>query len=100
MSIGRHVLAVLPSAPLSILADWARRFTGTPDPQDQLDALRRAELRAKADIRAVLDRLAVEFDMLSHEVDDAMVQVNETLVELTGNVERDLAYEIEQADQW
>lgn len=94
------MLAVLPGAPLSTLAEWARIFTGEPDARDQLDALRRAELKAKADIRAVLDRLAEEFDVLSQDVDAAMASVSDTLGDLTGEVERDLAYEIEQENQY
>lgn len=94
------MLAALPGAPLSILAEWARIFTGEPDARDQLDALRRAELKAKADIRAVLDRLAGEFRVQSHDVDEAMASVNETLGDLTSEVERDLAQEIEEEDQY
>lgn len=94
------MLAVLPGAPLSLLADWARLFTGARSPGDQLDSLRRAELKARADIRVALDRLADEFDISGHEVDEAMVQVDDALGELTGEIEGDLAYDIEQADQY
>ncbi len=55
---------------------------------------------AKAEIRAVLLRLAGEFDISGHEVDEAMAQVGETLSELTGEIESDLAYDIEHADQY
>jgi len=94
------MLAALPGAPLSFLADWARFFTGVRTPGDQLDALRRAELEARADIRAAFDRLAEEFDIPGHEVDEAMAQVEDALGELTSEIEADLAYDIEQADQY
>jgi hypothetical protein len=94
------LLAALPGAHLPLLAEWARQFASVPDARDQLDALHRAELRAKADIRAVLDRLAGEFDVLSHDVDEAMARVIDTLGDLTAEVERDLAHEIEEADQY
>lgn len=94
------MLAALPGAPLSLLADWARLFAGAQTPGDQLDALRRAELKARTDIRAALDRLAAEFDIPGHEVDEAMVQVDDALDDLTGEIEADIAYEIEQADQY
>ena len=100
MSIGRQMLAALPGAPLSLFADWARLFTGAPDSSTQLDALRRAELEAKVEIRAVLQRLAGEFDIPGHEVDEAMAQVGETLSELTDEIENDLVYDIEHADQY
>lgn len=100
MSIGRQMLAALPGAPLSLLADWARLFTGARTPSAQLGALRRAELAARVDIRAVLDRLAEEFDIPGHEVDEAMAQVDDTLNDLTGEIENDLAYDLEQADQY
>ncbi len=100
MSIGRQMLAALPGAPLSLLIDWARLLAGAADPGDELDALRRAVLRANADIRVVLDRLAGEFDIPGHEVDEAMAQVDDALSELTGEIEGDLAYDLEQADQY
>lgn len=100
MSIGRQMLAALPGAPLFLLADWARFFTGARNPGDQLDALQRAELKARADIRAALDRLAAEFDIPGHEVDEAMAQVGDTLSDLTGEIENDLTYEAEHADQY
>lgn len=85
----------MPGAPLFLLADWARLLTGVRTPGDQLDALRRVELKARADIRVALDRLADEFDISGHEVDEAMVQVADAL----GEIEGDLAYDIEQANQ-
>lgn len=100
MSIGRQMLAALPGASLSLGTNWARLFTGAWNPRRQLDALRRAELRTRADIRAALERLADEFDISSHEVDEAMVQVDDALGELTGEIEGDLAYDVEQADQY
>lgn len=100
MSIGRQMLAALPGTPLSLLADWARLFTGAQAPGDQFEALRQAALRARTDIRAALDRLAEEFDISGHEVDEAMAQVDDALGELTGEIEGDLAYDIEQTDQY
>ncbi len=100
MSIGRQMLAALPVAPLSVLADWARLFIGVRDPGDRLDALRRAEFEARADIRAALDRLAEEFDIPGHEVDEAMGQVEDALDDLTGEIETDFTYDIEQAAQY
>lgn len=100
MSIRRQMLAALPGAPLSLFADWTKLFTGAQTPGDQLDALRRAELKARTDIRAALDRLAAQFDIPGHEVDEAMVQVDDTLGDLTGEIEADIAYEAEPADQY
>jgi len=94
------MLAALPGAPLSLLADWARLIAGTPDPGDRLDALQRSVLKAKAEIHAVLERLARELDIPDHEVDEAMAQVDDTLSELTGEIEGDLAHDLEQADQY
>jgi len=94
------MLAALPGAPLSVLAHWARYLTGALTPDDEIDALRRAELRARTDIRAALDRLAEEFDIPEHEVDEAMAQVEDAVDVLTGEVEADLAYDIEYADQY
>lgn len=99
MSIGRHMLAALPGAPLSVLAHWARYLTGALTPDEQIDALRRAELRARADIRAALDRLAEEFDIPDREVDEVMAQVEDAVDLLAGEIEADLAYDIEDADQ-
>lgn len=98
MSIGRQMLAALPGAPLSLLAGWARLLAGAPDPAARLDALRRAELKASDDIRAVLDRLAGRFGVQGDEVDEAMARVDDTLSELTSEVENDLVCDIEQAE--
>ena len=94
------LLTALPGAHLPLLADWAKHFAAAPDPREQLDALSRAELRARAEIRTVLARLAGEFDLPRHEVDEAMARVDDTLGDLTGQVELDLAHEIEEADQY
>ena len=85
---------------LPLLADRAKQFAAVPDPRDQLDALRRAERRARTEIRAVLARLAGEFGLPSREVDEAMGRVDDTLGDLTGQVELDLTHEIEEADQY
>jgi hypothetical protein len=58
---------------------------------DRLEELHRAELKAKTDIRAVLDR----FDVLDQDVDEAMLSVNDTLNDLLAEAEGDLTYEIE-----
>jgi hypothetical protein len=100
MSIGLHMLAALPGALLSVLAHWAKYFTGAWFPDDQIDALRRAELRARADIRAALKRLAEEFDMPDRDVEEAMAQVEDAIGVLAGEIEADLAYDIEYADQY
>lgn len=94
------MLAALPGASLSWRADWARLFSGAWNPGRQLDTLRRAELRTRTEIRAALERLAAEFDISGHEVDEAMAQVDDALSELTGEIEGDLAYDAEQADQY
>ena len=100
MGIGRQMLAALPGTSLSLRADWTRLFSAVWKPGRQLDTLRRAELRTRTEIRAAFERLAAEFDISGHEVDEAMAQVDDALSELTGEVEDDLAYDAEQADQY
>ncbi|MGQ3301504.1 hypothetical protein [Reyranella sp.] len=94
------LLTALPGTHLPLLAEWARQFSSVPDPLDRLDALRRAQRRAEVDIRAVLSRLAAEFEVPSSDVACAMGSVRDTLDELTSEVERDLTCELEQADQY
>ncbi|WP_422011891.1 hypothetical protein [Reyranella sp.] len=94
------LLTAFPGTHLPLLAEWARQFSSVPDPLDRLDALRRAQRRAEVDIRAALSRLAAEFEVPSSDVASAMGSVRDTLDELTSEVERDLAYELEQTDQY
>lgn len=94
------LLTAFPGTHLPLLAEWARQFSSASDPLDRLDALRRAQRRAEADIRAALIRLAAEFEVPSSDVACAMASVRDALDELTSEVERDLAYELEQPDQY
>lgn len=94
------LLTVLPGTHLPLIASWARHFSAGPDQGQRVDALRRARRRAEAEIHAALTRLATEFDLPNDDVSDAKCRVADALDELTGEVERDLAGEIEHADQY
>jgi len=94
------LLTAFPGTHLPLLAEWARQFSSVPAPLERLEALRRAQRRAELDIRAALSRLAAEFEVSSSDVACAMGSVRDTLDELTSEVERDLAYELDQADQY
>ncbi len=94
------MLAALLGASLSTLTGWTRPFTSVAEARDQLDVLQRAELKARVDIRAALDRLAAESGVTSHKVDEAMACVSDTLADLIGRGEGDLAYEGDEADQY
>lgn len=88
---------------LHILGEWAQQFMSmgkdTPDPVDRLDALHRAELKAKVDIRAALDRLAGECDLLDYDIDEAMLVVDDTLDDLLAEAEGELTQEIKGDDR-
>lgn len=93
---------------IATLAGWAKHLFSGPNPHNELEELHRAELRARTEIRAALSRLAAEFDVLPREVDEAMVQIDDVLGDITDEVERslddeiesDLDYEIEYQDEY
>lgn len=76
---------------LPLPAGWARRkYESTPDPLDRLDELRQGQLDVKADIRALFDRLADRFGIQPREVDRAMDSIEDTISDLSYEVEEDL----------
>ena len=87
-------LTAVPASHLPLLGDWARQVSNERGSGDRLDALRRAQRRAETDIRVALDRLADEFDVLGHDVDDAMSRVSDSIQDLTWRVERELIHEL------
>ena len=99
--LGNHLMRMLPfltavpASHLPLLGEWARQVSNERGSGDRLDALRWAQRRAEVDIRAVLDRLADEFDVLSHEVDDAMSHVSDSIQDLTWGIERELIHELD-----
>ncbi|WP_428684459.1 hypothetical protein [Reyranella sp.] len=94
------LLTALPASHLPLLGEWAKLVWSERQSPDRLDALRRAQRRAEADIRAALERLADEFDVLSHDVDDAMSHVSDSIQDLTWGVERELIHEVDHPVQY
>ncbi len=90
------LLTAVPASHLPLLGEWARQVSSERESGNRLDALRRAQRRAETDIRMALDRLADEFDVLSHDVDDAMSRVGDSIRDLTWGVERELIHELDQ----
>lgn len=60
------------SAQLPLPAGWARQFTSRLDPREELAAIERAKLDAKAEIRAILERHAQRFRISTREIDEAI----------------------------
>lgn len=92
-------LTALPPSHLPLLGEWARQASHEQEVQGRLDALRRAQRRAEADIRTALERLAGEFDVLAYEVDDVMARVSDSIEDLTWSLERELIRELDGPDQ-
>ena len=83
------------SIQLPLPAGWAWNFVSMPDPAERLDALKQAQLDAKAEIRILFDQLADRFGIQTREVDRAMASIDDTLSDLVYEVETDLEDEIE-----
>ena len=71
----------------TLLDDIARYFVGPADPRDQLDTLRQDRLDAEAQIRTVLERLAVKYNAAPEDVDDAMVSIGLAVSDMTYEAE-------------
>jgi hypothetical protein len=74
----------------TLLEDLAQYFVGPADPRGQLDALRRDQCDAEAEIRTVLDRLANKYDVADEDVDTAMESIGLALEDMT--YEREAEY--------
>jgi len=82
----------------TLFTDLADFLVGPTDPKEQLDLLRRDQLEANAEIRAVLDRLAEKHNVPHVEVDQAMANVGLTIDDMTHEAENDYLAEIEVTD--
>jgi len=83
---------------LPLPAGWARNLQSLRDPRDSLDALVQDRLDAKAEIRAVLDRLAEKYNVPAADVTDAMGWVDDGLEDLLYDIEQGLRRDIEGDD--
>lgn len=80
-------------------AMWARSLeTLRHHPADRLDALVQDKLDAKAEIRAVLDRLAEKYGVPISAVTDSMGWVDDGLGDLFYDIELGFRHEIEDND--
>lgn len=79
-------------------AMWARGFESQRHPADRLDALVQDKLDAKADIRAILDRLAEKYGVPATDVIGTMDWVDDGLGDLLYDIELGLQHEIEERD--
>ena len=81
---------------LPLPAGWARNLQGLRrDPRDRLDELVQDRLDAKAEIRAILDRLAEKYRIPPADVTNAMDWVDDGLGDLLYDIELGLKHEIE-----
>jgi hypothetical protein len=80
---------------LPLPAGWARAILSYRDPRDRLDALVQDRLDAKAEIRAVLDRLAEKYNVPAADVTDAMGWVDDGLEDLLYDIELGFQHDIE-----
>jgi hypothetical protein len=80
-------------------ATWALGLeTLRHHPAERLDALVQDKLDAKAEIRAVLDRLAGKYGVPASDVNAAMGWVDEGIGDLFYDVELGFQHEIESED--
>lgn len=82
----------------TLLADLANFFIAPAHPKERLEVLRRDQLDANAEIRAVLDRLAGKHKVPASEVDDAMANIGLAIDDMTQEVENDHLQEVDIAD--
>jgi hypothetical protein len=80
---------------LYLPAGWARHLESRIDPVERLAELEKDRTEAKADIRAILDRLAEKHGATAREVTVAMRSIDDTLGDLLYDQERLLQHEIE-----
>jgi hypothetical protein len=86
------------SIQLSLPAGWARNLSSLRDPRDRLDQLVQDKLDAKADIRAVLDRLAEKYGVPVRDVHHAVGWIDNGLEDLLYDIEAGLHHDIEAGD--
>jgi hypothetical protein len=86
------------SSQLFLPAGWARHLESRIDPVDRLAELEKDRLRAKGDIREILDRLADKHGATAQDVTVAMRSIDDTLGDLLYDRERLLEHEIEDDD--
>jgi glutathione S-transferase len=80
---------------LDLPAGWARNLPVFRHPADRLDALVQDRLDAKAEIRAILDRLAERYGAPPADVTHAMGWVDDGLGDLLYDIEQGFRHEIE-----
>jgi hypothetical protein len=86
---------------LPLPAGWAINhvLSSARDPRERLDELRRDKLKAKAEIRQVLDRLAAKHGLAAREINRAIEgYVDDMLNDAAYELERQLTHEIEERD--
>lgn len=93
------LLASFPASHLPLLGEWMKQASHERETTDRLRALLRARRRAEADIRTTFERLAAEFDVPGHEVDDAMAYVSDSIEDLTWGIEGELKHRLEHPDR-
>lgn len=86
------------SIQIPLPAMWARGLEGLRYPADRLDSLVQDKLDAKADIRAILDRLADKYGVPASDVTESMGWVDDGLDDLFYDIELGLRREIEDND--
>jgi hypothetical protein len=88
------------SLQLPLPAGWAvAHLTSNRDPEVQLAELAHDKLEARAEIRAVLDRLAAKHALSTREVGKAVQgYADDMLNDAAYDLERDLARQVEERD--
>ncbi len=85
---------------LPLPAGWAREHRRWLDPVEELDQLAQDKLKAKAEIRDALDRLADKHGISIAEINAAVHgYVDDMLGDLTYEVEGELTHGIEEAQR-
>jgi hypothetical protein len=80
---------------LYLPAGWARQLESRLDPIDRLAELEKDRIRAKGDIREILDQLAEKHGAKVRDMTAAMLSIDDTLSDLLYDQERMLLHEIE-----
>ncbi|MDI1286236.1 MAG: hypothetical protein PSV46_17760 [Reyranella sp.] len=86
------------SIQLPLPASWAGNLQSRRDPGDRLDELVQDKLDAKAEIRAILDRLAEKYGVPVRDVHDAVGWIDDGLEDLLYDIELGFHHEMEDVN--